>query len=75
MGAFRQPKFGSFIDYVMLSYSKKSELGTLTCHKCTFNSIYRVFQKFFPIVNCILPKAFNASLGKRKLIQVRTLSK
>ena len=27
------------------------------------------------IVNCILRKAFNASLGKSKLIQVRNLSK
>ena len=36
---------------------------------------YRVFQKFVPIVNCILRKAFNASLGKCKLIQVRNLSK
>ena len=36
---------------------------------------YRVFQKFIPIVNCILRKAFNASLGKNKLIQVRNLSK
>ena len=75
MGALRKPNFGSFNDYVMLCYSKKSELGTLTCHKCIFSSIYRVFQKFFPIVNCILRKAFNASLGKCKLIQVRTLSK
>ena len=33
--------------------------------------IYRVFQKFVPIVNCTLRKAFNASLGKCKLIQVR----
>ena len=75
MGALRQPKFGSFNDYVMSCYSKKSELGTLTCYKCIFSSIYRVFQKFFPIVNCILRKVFNASLGKCKLIQVRTLSK
>ena len=75
MGAFRQPKFGSFNDYFMLCYSKKSKLGTLTCDKCIFSSIYRVFQKIFPIVNCILPKAFNASVGKCKLIQVRTLSK
>ena len=37
--------------------------------------IYRVFQKFVPIVNCILRKAFNASLGKCKLIQVVNLSK
>ena len=36
---------------------------------------YRVFKKFVPIVNCILRKAFNASLGKCKLIQVRNLSK
>ena len=35
----------------------------------------RVFQKFVPIVNCILHKAFNASLGKCKLIEVRNLSK
>ena len=39
-------------------------------------AIYRVFQKFVLIVNCILRKAFNASLvGKCKLIQVRNLSK
>ena len=36
-------------------------------------SLYRVFQKFVSIVNCILPKAFNAFLGKGKLIQVRNL--
>ena len=36
--------------------------------------IYRVFQKFVPIANCILQKEFNASLGKCKLIQVRNLS-
>ena len=36
---------------------------------------YRVFQKFVPIVNCILHKAFNASWGKCKLIQVGNLSK
>ena len=40
---------------------------------CT--TMYRVFQKFVPIVNCILRKVFNASLGKCKLIQVRNLSK
>ena len=39
-----------------------------------FCSQYRVFQKFVPIVNCILSKAFSASLGKCKLIQVRNLS-
>ena len=36
--------------------------------------IYRVFQKFVPIANCILRKEFNASLGKCQLIQVRNLS-
>ena len=39
------------------------------------NTVYRVFQKFVPIVNCILRKAFKASLGKCKLIKVRNLSK
>ena len=39
------------------------------------SSNYRAFQKLVPIVNCILRKAFNASLGKCKLIQVRNLSK
>ena len=39
------------------------------------NWAYKVFQKFGSIVNCILRKAFNASLGKCKLIQVRNLSK
>ena len=34
-----------------------------------------VFQKFVPIVNCILRQAFNAPLGKFKLIQVGNLSK
>ena len=38
-------------------------------------TVYRVFQKFVPIVNCILHIEFNASLGKCKLIQVRNLSK
>ena len=38
-------------------------------------SISRVFQTLIPIVNCILQKAFNASLGKCKLIQVRNLYK
>ena len=38
-------------------------------------SNYRVFQKLVPIVNCILHKAFNASLGKCTLIQSRNLSK
>ena len=37
--------------------------------------VYWMFQKFGPIVNCILRKAFNASLSKFKLIQVRNLSK
>ena len=37
--------------------------------------VYMVFQKFVPIVNRILRKVFNASLGKCKLIQVRNLSK
>ena len=37
--------------------------------------VYRVFKKFVPIITCILRKAFNASLGKFKLIQVRNLSK
>ena len=33
--------------------------------------VCRVFQKFVPIVNCILSKAFDTSFGKCKLIQVR----
>ena len=37
--------------------------------------MYRVFQKLVPIVNCTLRKAFKASLGKCKLIQVRNLPK
>ena len=37
--------------------------------------MYRVFQKFVPIVNCILRIELNASLGKCKLIQVVNLSK
>ena len=39
------------------------------------NPKYRVFQKFVPIVHCILSKAFNTFLGKCKLIQVRNISK
>ena len=41
-------------------------------------SIGKVLQgvsKFVPIVNCIFRKAFNASFGKCRLIQVRNLSK
>ena len=37
--------------------------------------IYRVFQKFVPILNRILRIEFNASLGKCKLFQVGNLSK
>ena len=33
-----------------------------------------MFQKFVTIVNCILRKEFNASLGKCKLIQLGNLS-
>ena len=44
-------------------------------HNLSTARYYRVFQKFVPIVTCILRKAFNASLGKCKLIQVRNLSK
>ena len=40
-----------------------------------FNFTGTVFQKFVTIVNCILRKAFNSSLGKCKMIQVRNLSK
>ena len=39
------------------------------------NTTYRVFQNFVPIVSCILRKAFNASLGKCKLIQIGISSK
>ena len=31
--------------------------------------VYRVFQKFVPIVYCILRKAFNTSLGKCTVIR------
>ena len=47
----------------------------LQYNSLTSAKTYRVFQKFVPIVNCILRKAFNASLGKCKLIQVGNLSK
>ena len=45
--------------------------------KCSSSKVqmYRMFQKFVPIVNFILTKAFNTSLGKCKLIQVRNLPK
>ena len=36
---------------------------------------YRVFQKFVPIENCFFCKAFDASIGKFKLIQLRNLSR
>ena len=36
---------------------------------------YRVFQKFVPVENCILYTAFNTSIGKFKLIQLRNLSR
>ena len=39
------------------------------------NQMYMVFQKLVPIVSCILRIAFNASLRKCKLIQVRNLPK
>ena len=44
-------------------------LGVRNTMALQYNSLtsaktYRVFQKFVPIVNCILRKAFNASLGK-----------
>ena len=54
----------------------KVALKAILCSTTALRSwIYRVFQKFVLIVNCILRKAFNASLGKCKLIQVRNLSK
>ena len=45
--------------------------------KCSSSKVqmYRMFQKFVPIVNFILTKAFNTFLGKCKLIQVRNLPK
>ena len=54
---------GCFLELAHLPRSRKK------------NHINRVFQKFVPIVYCILGKAFNASLGKFTLIQVRNLSK
>ena len=51
------------------------ELAHLPRSRKKKNHIYRVFQKFVPIVYCILRKEFNASLGKCTLIQVRNLSK
>ena len=60
------------------SFVKQSFLMSfdLYCNgRSSFHSHYRVFQKFVPIVNCILQKAFHASLSKCKLIQVRNLSK
>ena len=47
-------------------HEKRSQKGGAT---------YRVSQKFVPIVNFILRKAFNTSLGKCKPIQVSNLSK
>ena len=38
-------------------------------------NMYRVFQKFVPIVNFILRKAFSTSLGRCQLIQAGNLSK
>ena len=50
-------------------------LKSAACQQGHLACYYRVFQEFGPIVNCILRKAFNASLGKCKLIQVGNLSK
>ena len=51
------------------------EASALTTGNSITLGMYRVFQKFVPIVNCILRKAFNSSLGKCKVIQERNLSK
>ena len=65
---------GSVSDYESISVSSQIDNQT-TSPSQTRGNFYRVFQKFVPIVNCILRKAFNASLGKCKVIQVRNLSK
>ena len=66
---------GSVSDYESISVSSQIDDTQTTSPSQTRGNFYRVFQKFVPIVNCILRKAFNASLGKCKLIQVRNLSK
>ena len=54
-----------------MPFSLLDSVGGLLLFKFTGT----VFQKFVTIVNCILRKAFNSSLGKYKMIQVRNLSK
>ena len=57
-------------------FQSQSQFNTVKIHQVFWYNIkYRLFQKFVPIINCILRKAFNASLGKCKLIQVRNVSK
>ena len=57
--------------YVTELKGKKENKNTIKGSK----ESYRVFQKFVLVVNCILCKALDASLGKCKLIQVRNLTR
>ena len=71
--ASKLPITRNFLDFL-----ERFELSGVDCNKKNTTSLlplvlktmglYRVFQKFVPIVNCILRKAFNASLSKCKLI-------
>ena len=47
--------------------SKNLAQFSITVSRILF-ALYRVFEKFVPILCCILRKAFNASLGKCTLI-------
>ena len=77
-----------FINFALQSCERDSKESGGRIHTFTSSSrwkknvqiekrewMYRLFQKFVPIVNCILRKEFNASFGKCKLIQVGYLFK
>ena len=70
---FRQLQMTELYKIVMLLINKKQYDGqkfvqlSITV-SCILFVLYRVFQKFVPILYCILRKAFNASLGKCTLI-------
>ena len=68
-------KRSSLLSQKCLFEGLSKSLVTSLCLSKKHGLIHRVFQKFVPIINCILRKAFNVSLGKCKLIQVRNLSK
>ena len=70
---FRQLQMTKLYKIVMLKINKKQydeqkfAQFSITVSRILF-VLYRVFEKFVPILYCILRKAFNASLGKCTLI-------